>query len=113
MIVGRTFYFDAAHFLPDYQGKCERLHGHTYRLDVEACGDIGKDGMVLDFNQLKEIVADEILSKLDHMDLNKLVDNPTAENILEWIWRRLSAKLDLARVRLWEGQGKWVEKTRE
>jgi 6-pyruvoyltetrahydropterin/6-carboxytetrahydropterin synthase len=112
MKVGRTFYFDAAHYLPDYQGKCEKLHGHTYRLDVEVSGEVGSDGLLIDFTELKKIVSEEVLEKLDHQELNKLMSNPTAENIVEWIWAKLEDGLNVHRIRLWEGQGKWVEKTR-
>lgn len=113
MKLGRTFYFDAAHFLPDYCGKCEKMHGHTYQLDVVIEGEIGKDGMVLDFNKLKETVNEKVLSKLDHENLNELIENPTAENIVEWIWDKIEPKLELNTLRLWEGHGKWVEKTRK
>lgn len=108
----RVFYFDAAHFLPKYKGKCERQHGHTYRLEVEVEGELGVGGMVLDFNEIKKVVEREIIEKLDHSSMNDILPNPTSENITQWIWSRLSGKLPLSRVRLWEGEGKWVEKTR-
>jgi len=112
MKVGRTFYFDASHHLPAYKGKCEQLHGHTYRLDVVIEGAIGKEGMVLDFNEIERIVESTILEKLDHQDLNAVLKNPTAENIAEWIWKQLSAKVSLHSIKLYEGRGKWVEKTK-
>jgi len=108
----RIFYFDAAHFLPDYKGKCERVHGHTYRLEVEVEKDLGDDGMVTDFNEIKQVVNREVVEKLDHSSLNDLLPNPTAENITEWIWSVLSDKLPVSRVRVWEGEGKWVEKAK-
>ena len=108
----RIFYFDAAHFLPEYKGKCERVHGHTYRLEVEVMKDLGDDGMVMDFNEIKEVVNCEVVEKLDHSNLNDLLPNPTAENITQWIWSALEPKLPLARVRVWEGEGKWVEKAK-
>lgn len=112
MKVGRVFHFDAAHRLRDYEGLCERLHGHTYRLEVVVEDKVKEDGMVLDFSILKKIVEDEVLGKLDHASLNDLVENPTAENIAEWIYNRLKKKLPtLHSVKLWEGRGKWVEKT--
>ncbi len=49
------------------------------------------------------------MDKLDHRELNKIVDNPTAENIVEWIHERLKDKLPLHSIKLWEGEGKWVE----
>jgi 6-pyruvoyltetrahydropterin/6-carboxytetrahydropterin synthase len=111
MKIGRTFYFDASHHLPAYKGKCEQLHGHTYRLDVVIEGKIRKDGMVLDFNELERVVTTVILDKLDHRNLNAVIKNPTAENIAEWIWKQLSGKLSLQSIKLYEGRGKWVEKT--
>jgi len=108
----RVFYFDASHFLPEYQGKCERVHGHTYRLEVEVEKNVAADGMVMDFNKIKEAVKNAVVDKLDHTSLNDLLENPTAENIAEWIWEQLEEKLPLSRVRLWEGEGKWVEKSR-
>jgi len=110
MRLGRTFYFDSSHYLPDYDGKCEKHHGHTYRLDIIIEGPIADDGMVLDFGKLKEKVDRLVLTDLDHACLNDIVGNPTAENIAEWIWERLSAELPMQSVRLWEGKGKWVEK---
>jgi 6-pyruvoyltetrahydropterin/6-carboxytetrahydropterin synthase len=112
MNVGRTFYFDASHHLPHYKGKCERFHGHTYRLDVEVEGEVGKDGMVLDFSELGKIVEENVIEKLDHMNLNDVLKNPSAENIVEWIWNKLEGKFNLASVRLYEGRGKWAEKSR-
>jgi len=112
MKLGRTFYFDAAHYLPNYKGKCEKLHGHTYRLDVIIESEIGNDGMILDFNDLKKIVETNVIDKVDHQDLNKIFKNPTAENMTEWIFNRLDKKLPLYSVRLYEGHGKWVEKTK-
>jgi len=104
------FYFDAAHYLPHYKGKCEKLHGHTYKLEVVIEGDIKKDGMIIDFSKLKDIVEKEIIEKLDHQALNELVENPTAEHIVEWIASQLKGKLPLSSIKLWEGHGKWIEK---
>ncbi|MBN1861178.1 MAG: 6-carboxytetrahydropterin synthase QueD [Candidatus Thermoplasmatota archaeon] len=105
----REFFFDAAHYLPEYKGKCEKLHGHTYKLEIVLDGERKKDGMVLDFVKLKEIVEAAVIEKLDHQALNELFENPTAEHILEWIAHQLKDKLPVYSIRLWEGQGKWVE----
>ena len=56
MFVLKEFEFDAAHYLPEYNGKCERLHGHTYKLVVKVEGTPDKEGMVIDFIRLKNIV---------------------------------------------------------
>jgi 6-pyruvoyltetrahydropterin/6-carboxytetrahydropterin synthase len=105
----REFYFDAAHYIPDYKGKCEQLHGHTYKLEVVIKGDLQNDGMIVDFVKMKEIVESAVIEKLDHHALNEIFDNPTAEHILEWISAQLKGKLPISSIRLWEGQGKWVE----
>jgi len=113
MRICREFYFDAAHSLPDYKGKCKQLHGHTYKLEVIVEGNIGKDGMLMDFNELKEIVNSNILERLDHGDLNEIFDVPTAENIASWIFMELRKKIPVYSVRLWEGKDKWVEVCKE
>ncbi|HEX54604.1 MAG: 6-carboxytetrahydropterin synthase QueD [Candidatus Altiarchaeales archaeon] len=113
--IGRVFHFDAAHQLRHYKGKCENLHGHTYRLEVVVSGNISDNGMVIDFNKLKNLVDREILKELDHRNLNELFEQPTAENIAKWIFKRLGESIksenlgiNLFEVRLWEGDGKWV-----
>jgi len=113
MKLGRIFYFDAAHHICDYKGDCERIHGHTYKLEIVVEGKVEKDGMVMDFKDLKEIVSENVLKKLDHQDLNEVLDNPTAEHIVEWIWKKLKKKIPLYSVELWEGEGKWVRKERQ
>ena len=111
MKVGRIFYFDASHHIPKYKGKCEQIHGHTYRLEVMAEDEVKKDGMVMDFTEIKDIINREVVDVLDHRNLNEVLDNPTAENITEWIWNALEKKLPLKSVKLWEGRDSWVEKT--
>ncbi len=107
--VFKEFFFDASHYLPGYKGKCEQFHGHTYRLEVGVAGAIGSDGMVMDFNKIKEIVSKEVVEVLDHRNLNDLFENPTAENIASWIFVKLGRKMPVCSVKLWEGNGKWVE----
>jgi len=87
--VTKEFTFDAAHHLTKYYGKCERLHGHTYKLRVTVNGEIQENGMVIDFVILKRIVKKHILKHLDHHNLNEIIENPTAENIAQWIWNKL------------------------
>jgi 6-pyruvoyltetrahydropterin/6-carboxytetrahydropterin synthase len=98
------FNFSAAHALPYYDGPCRRLHGHNYRLQVAVRGAPNpKDGMVRDFEEIRRIVWDAALSQCDHLNLNDLMDNPTAENVVAWLWERLRPRLkDLKEVRLWE-----------
>ncbi len=107
LCVVKEFTFDAAHNLVEYHGKCEKLHGHTYKLQIFVCGEKDKEGMVIDFVELKNIVKEKVLSKLDHSYINEIIKQPSAENIAEWIWKQLEGELTterykLTEVRLWE-----------
>jgi 6-pyruvoyltetrahydropterin/6-carboxytetrahydropterin synthase len=88
--------FAAAHFLSHYQGKCERLHGHNYKVRAYAKGDrLGPGGMLLDFGALKGVLR-EVLDSLDHSLLNDLSDfaeDPSAERIAEYVFKALAARL--------------------
>jgi 6-pyruvoyltetrahydropterin/6-carboxytetrahydropterin synthase len=112
MKLGVVTEFDAAHLLPGYQGKCARLHGHTYQVEIVVEGEVGEDGFVMDFYQLKKIIA-KALQDLDHSYLNDILPNPTAETIARWISDHLAQDLDgtavrLVSLKLWEGKNKWV-----
>jgi 6-pyruvoyltetrahydropterin/6-carboxytetrahydropterin synthase len=107
MYVSKEFTFDAAHKIVDYHGKCEQLHGHTYRLRVTLRGERAADGMVLDFAELKKTVQERVLARLDHGYLNDIDEQSTTENIAVWIWERLAEPLRgenyrLYEVKLWE-----------
>ena len=104
MRVQRIFDFEAAHKLPHHPGKCKDLHGHSYRLVVSVEGPVDpRSGMAIDFSDLKAIVVQHAVSKLDHKYVNDLIDNPTAEAMAVWIWDRLKPELPgLAEVELWE-----------
>lgn len=85
-----TYHFDAAHHLPEYDGKCREKHGHRWELDVIIEGRIDdQTGFVLDFKIVKDKVNARVIEKLDHKDLNDLISNPTAENICDYIWTLL------------------------
>ena len=85
------FYFAAAHRLPRYEGPCFRLHGHNYKFFVSVEGEVDpRTGMIADFGKIKEVVGDEVLARVDHRNLNDVLDNPTAENIARWIWEVLA-----------------------
>ena len=75
MLVSKDFSFDAAHFLTQYHGKCEHLHGHTYKLRVTVEGKVQSNGLVIDFGILKKIVKEQILDKYDHRCFNDFFDN--------------------------------------
>jgi len=89
MLITKEFSFDSAHYLTDYYGKCEQMHGHTYWLKVTVEGKVQENGMVIDFALLKQIVKNRILNKLDHKMLNDIIPNPSAERIAIWIWNKL------------------------
>ena len=88
--------FAAAHFLTDYHGKCERLHGHNYKVRVWAKGpSLGEGGMLVDFGELKTALRGA-LEALDHSLLNDdpwFRGNPSAERIAERIFRDLASRL--------------------
>lgn len=65
MILVKEFEFDAAHNLINYHGKCERLHGHTYKLVVKLEGIRGSEDMIYDFVDLKNLVKEHILDEFD------------------------------------------------
>ena len=98
------FYFAAAHRLPRYEGPCFRMHGHNYKFFVAVEGEVDPaTGMIADFGEIKRIVGERILARVDHRTLNDVLDNPTAENIARWIWETLAPSLaGLAEVRLYE-----------
>ena len=107
MLLCKDFTFDAAHNLVDYHGKCERLHGHTYRLRVVLEGEPDAEGMIMDFIELKAIVKERILSQLDHSYINDIITQPSAENIALWIWGELEERVkrdncELYEVHVWE-----------
>lgn len=93
--VVKEFTFDAAHHIYEYDGKCVRLHGHTYRLVLHVSGHPNAIGMVMDFGEIKRIYKERIESRLDHHYLNEIMPpmNTTAENIIVWIWEELSKGL--------------------
>ncbi|MDD1741932.1 MAG: 6-carboxytetrahydropterin synthase QueD [Methanotrichaceae archaeon] len=112
MKLGLIAEFDAAHHLPGYQGKCSKVHGHTYRVEITIEGQVRQNGFVMDFYELKKMI-DLTLRDLDHGDLNEIIPNPTAELIAELIFSRLkqmleSTSIKLICLKLWEGRNKWV-----
>ena len=88
--VGKIVTFAAAHRLPDYTGPCANWHGHEWSLCVTVKKRIDpKTGMVIDFSELKRIMTKCVLDKFDHSIINNTLYNPTAENILVWVWESL------------------------
>ena len=116
-VVTVSLNFAAAHQLPGHKGKCARLHGHTYGLEVSVEGTPQESGpaagMVMDFADLRERVSRVIVDRLDHQLLNEVFDQvPTAEAVAAWVFERLRDEgLPVVRVRLAEGPSSYVEVT--
>jgi len=106
--------FDAAHKLVGYKGKCARLHGHTWKVEVFVVGEKLNDiGILADFKILKDRLK-EIIEKFDHSLLNdfKEIGNPTVENLSRYIFqnlRDLPKNVKLEKVRVWESEKNWGE----
>lgn len=106
----RSFTFEAAHQLPWHPGKCRRLHGHSYRLEVTVEGPIDDQGIVVDFSDIRRVVEREVIDRFDHQYLNDLLENPTAELIAHEIWKSVeAADLAVSHIRLWETPDSWVD----
>lgn len=113
-------HFDAAHFLRGYQGKCEALHGHRFRVVARiAARDLDDTGMAYDFTRLKGHLG-EILARFDHTCLNDVAPfdevNPSSENLATTIYRELQVRLagapvSLAGIEVWESPQSWVTYT--
>ena len=110
MILIKEFEFDAAHNLVKYHGKCERLHGHTYKLVVKLEGIPDSEGMVYDFVQLKKVVKERVVDRFDHAYINDIIPQPTAENITIFVWNELVNTLKKDNCRLYEVEV-WETKT--
>jgi len=100
--------FDAAHRLRGYHGNCERLHGHTYRVQVFfRAADLDDLGMAADFRTVRSALRD-VLKHLDHTYINELPDfqetNPTAEHLARYIYAEMGRQFArlLHRVTVWE-----------
>ncbi|SFL83633.1 6-pyruvoyltetrahydropterin/6-carboxytetrahydropterin synthase [Desulfomicrobium norvegicum] len=132
LTITKEFSFHAAHrlHLRDLSesdnlriyGNCARLHGHTYRLQVQLAGRPDETGMILHFGELKGIVQRKVLSRYDHADLSDLPeyhDLPaTAENMAEHIFRTLdcalvSDRFRLEQVTVYETQTAWATRSRD
>lgn len=102
MILIKQFEFDAAHNLINYHGKCERLHGHTYKLALKLEGKRDHEDMLYDFVELKKLVNEEVLTEFDHHYINDFITQPTAENIAVYIWNKLEPLVKTENAHLYE-----------
>lgn len=100
--VFKEFTFDAAHWLPNVPvgHKCGTMHGHTYRVKFGILGPVDPHtGFVIDFGDLKAAVKPHI-DMLDHHVINDFVENPTCENLAQFLWD--SIDLDFSFIEVWE-----------
>ena len=104
MILRVEFQFNAAHRLPFYEGPCFHTHGHNYKLLVFIEGPVDPEtGISIDFTKVKELVSEHVLDGIDHNDLNLVLENPTAENVVVWMWEKLQPHLEgLKEMQLYE-----------
>ncbi len=107
MEIFKEFTFEAAHFLPKVPSghKCGKIHGHSYRLKVFVQGPVDEQaGWVIDFADIYK-AFEPIEAQVDHCLLNEIegLSNPTAENIVRWLWARMKPSLpQLSKLILWE-----------
>lgn len=121
VIIGIKTHFDAAHYLPNYPGKCKEMHGHTWTVWVEVEGEIDeRTQMVLDFIELKKLIND-CIGKYDHHILNDLLPSiiteegifsciPTCEALAKQIKKDLQkfSTLTINSIKVQEGDGGWA-----
>jgi 6-pyruvoyltetrahydropterin/6-carboxytetrahydropterin synthase len=103
--------FSAAHFLRNYKGKCESLHGHNWKVEVLVSSlKLNSSGMVMDFGELKKITQ-TALEELDHKNISELDyfkdHNPSSEEIARYIFNKLKDQISakdcqLEQIRVWE-----------
>ena len=103
--------FASAHQLRDFEGACERLHGHNWKIEVYVTGkELEKNGLLIDFRLIKE-ATEKVIDKLDHQFLNELEPfktlNPSSENIARHIFESLSPVINsedikVSKVTAWE-----------
>lgn len=96
--------FAAAHRLHGYAGDCSKLHGHNWKIEVEVIGtELNEIGMVIDFKEIKK-QAKIVIQELDHTYLNDHPHfqqrNPTAENIAEFLFETLQARINTRAVKM-------------
>jgi 6-pyruvoyltetrahydropterin/6-carboxytetrahydropterin synthase len=103
--------FSAAHQLRGYQGKCEKLHGHNWRVTIAVTAErLDEQGLAIDFHILKKFLR-EVLDQLEHSFLNDIFPftqiNPSSENVAKWIYDNMVKKvnddnIEVASVTVWE-----------
>jgi 6-pyruvoyltetrahydropterin/6-carboxytetrahydropterin synthase len=90
-------YFSSAHYLKNYKGACEKIHGHNWKVELIVEGsELNSLDILIDFAILKKILK-EVLSELDHKLLNEIPYfeniNPSSERLAEYIFKKVKEKL--------------------
>lgn len=95
--------FSAAHFLKEYKGKCEKVHGHTFQVEAAIAADrLDATGISFDFTEIKKDLA-ALLP--DHTLLNDVLPfNPSAENLARHFYGELRKKYPVRSVTVWESE---------
>ncbi|MBF0462146.1 MAG: 6-carboxytetrahydropterin synthase [Magnetococcales bacterium] len=132
MKICRLFQFEAAHQLPLHDGKCRRLHGHSYRLELTFSGPIQppradnpQSGFVTDFGLLDQIVRAELIDRyLDHYVLGESIPGLPYSSveflsawIVAWCMTHMETRSELGTIRIeharvWETANAWAEADR-
>jgi 6-pyruvoyltetrahydropterin/6-carboxytetrahydropterin synthase len=115
--ISKDFLFSAAHQIRFHPGKCERLHGHNWRVRIHArAATLNALGMVIDFADLQRVVAD-VCARFDHRNVNEVAPfdevNTTAENLARFFFaeagRRIgemeAGRVAVSKVEVWENEG--------
>ena len=115
-------HFDAAHYIRDYEGKCARLHGHRWDVELLFQGKkLQSNNILLDFSVLKSYLKKLVDDKLDHYCLNETLneENVTAEFLAAYVFKMVddcifhkvaeAVELRLALVRVWESPDCYVQ----
>ena len=118
-VVSVQAHYDSAHFLRHYKGKCERLHGHRYVVEVAlATDELNRSGLAFDFVDVKKHLR-ELADRLDHQNINELPPftelEPSAENQARYFFDELKHRLPGAMAaamlytRVWETPTQWAQ----
>ena len=93
--------FSSAHFLEHYKGKCEKMHGHTFRIEAYfRVNELNPSGIGIDFIELKAFLKSLLP---DHQVLNEVYDfSPSAENLSRYFYEKIKEKYPVTKIILWE-----------
>lgn len=98
----KEFRFEASHTLPHHEGKCSRLHGHSWKGKLICEGGKlqtsgSESGMLVDYGELSKMVKPLVEKYLDHWHLNESLqmESPTSEKIAQWIYEQIKPQIPL------------------